>query len=129
MPIISSLFLFNIFNPAEFIESTSPRGSSVITPVAMLPRILSLNCFSFVMSLKSLAFSIATAAWLLKAVSKSKSKDPNGSIPFLVSLLHSNIYPKVSSFAVMGEIIRLSSLSFFWIESFSFSEKMHPFLF
>ena len=38
---------FNIFNPAAFMESTSPSGSSVITPVAILPRMLSLNCFSF----------------------------------------------------------------------------------
>ena len=57
-----SMFVFIIVKPALFIESTSPKVLIVITPVAILLKILSLKFFAFVMSLKRAALSIATAA-------------------------------------------------------------------
>ena len=88
---------------------------------------LSLNCFSFVISLNSLAFSIATAAWLHRAVNKSKSRLLKGSTPFLVSLLHKIIYPCVFDLASIGAIIRFSSFNLDWIVEVFSLVKYFPF--
>ena len=98
----------------------------VITPVAILPKILSLNCFASVISLNNFALSIATAAWFDRDVNMSRSNSLKSSTPLLVSLSHRIINPNKFSLALRGTTNRLSSFSFFCNSVFSLLVNIKP---